>query len=250
MSFEYPWVLFLLALPLAFAATEWRRTPSRIGLLLKTLAFVAAVLALSGPSMEVDATKVATVVLVDTSASISPSDLQRASQLVNDIERERGRHWLRVIPFARGSRDIDTTETGGGWRLRQTSGTVGRATDMEAAVRDAIAGLPGGMAPRIAIVSDGRENQGSVARAAWLARDLHIPIDTFPLAGRPQPLLRIESAFAPAVAFTGEKFPIDLVVSAPKPAAGTVELTAEGKSIGRATSIFKPAATWCESSRA
>jgi uncharacterized membrane protein len=182
--------------------------------------------------MEVDATKVATVVLVDTSASIPPSDLQRASQLVNDIERERGRHWLRVIPFARGSRDIDRTETGGGWRLRQTSGTVGRATDMEAAVRDAIAGLPGGMAPRIAIVSDGRENQGSVARAAWLARDLHIPIDTFPLAGRPQPLLRIESAFAPAVAFTGEKFPIDLVVSAPKPAAGTVELTAEGKSIG------------------
>jgi Mg-chelatase subunit ChlD len=172
------------------------------------------------------------VVLVDTSASIPQSDLQRASRLVNDVERERGRHWLRVIPFARASRDVDATERGGGLTLRQTSGALGRATDMEAAVRDAIAGLPGGMAPRIAIVSDGRENQGSVARAAWLARDLNIPIDTFALSGRPQPLLRIESSFAPAVAFTGEKFPIDLVVSAPKKAAGTVELTAEGKSIG------------------
>ena len=170
------------------------------------------------PSMDVDATKVATVVLVDTSASISPSDLQHESKLVNDIERQRGRHWLRVIPFARASRDVDASENGGrleaqAERRRQSAA----ATDMEAAVRDAIAGLPGGMAPRIAIMSDGRENQGSVARAAWLARDLHIPIDTFPLAGRPQPLLRIESSFAPAVAFTGEKFPIDLVVSSPKP---------------------------------
>ena len=58
------------------------------------------------------------------------------------------------------------------------------------------------------------------------------PVDTFPLAGRPQPLLRIESSFAPAVAFTGEKFPIDLVVSSPKTASGTVELTAEGKRLG------------------
>ena len=36
----------------------------------------------------------------------------------------------------------------------------------------------------------------------------------------------------PPIAFTGEKFPIDLLVSSPKACSGSVELTAEGKRIG------------------
>lgn len=232
MTFEYPWVLLLLALPVAFLLMEWRRTPSRVGLSLKTIAFLAIILALSAPRIDVDATKVATVVLVDTSDSVSPADLQRSSKLLTEIENARGRHWLRVIPFARASREVYAQERTNQWNLRHSSGEGGKGTDVEAAVRDAVAALPGGMTPRIALVSDGRENQGSVARGAWLARDLKVPIDTFPLVGRPQPLLRIESAFAPAVAFTGEKFPIDLVVSSPKASSGTVELSAEGKRIG------------------
>ena len=122
---------------------------------------------------------------------------------------------------------------------------------MEAAVRDAIAGLPGGMAPRIAMISDGRENQGSVARARMARpRPAHSRSTPSRSPGRPQPLLRIESSFAPAVAFTGEKFPIDLVVSSPKPASGSVELTAEGKRLGRATYLCEPAATSFAYSRA
>src|SRR2546425_2409025 len=37
------------------------------------------------------------------------------------------------------------------------------------------------------------ENLGSVVRAAWQARQLGIPIDTYPLGGRPKPNLRLES---------------------------------------------------------
>ena len=232
MTVDYPWVLFLLVLPVAFLLWEWRRTPSRVGLLLKTVTFFAVILALSAPRLEVNSSKTATIVLADTSASISSSDLQNASKIIKDIERERGRHWLRIIPFARSSRDVDSSERASGLTLKHSAGDAGRGTDIESAIRDAVAGLPGGMSPRIALISDGHENQGSVARASWLARELNIPIDTFALAGRPQPLLRIESAFAPAIAFTGEKFPIDLVVSSPKAAQGSVELMAEGKRIG------------------
>lgn len=232
MTFEYPWVLLLLVLPFVFLALEWKRTPSHIGLALKTATFLAVILALAAPRLEIDNSKTAIIALVDTSASVSGSDLQRASRLVSDIERAKGRNWLRIIPFARSSREVDASEHSKGWTLKQSAGDLGRGTDIESAVRDAIAGLPGGMSPRIALISDGRENQGSVARASWLARELNVPIDTFPLAGRPQPLLRIESAFAPAVAFTGEKFPIDLIVSSPKTAQGSVELMAEGKRIG------------------
>ncbi len=39
--------------------------------------------------------------LADTSASVSPDDLQRESDFADRLEKARGRHWTRVIPFAR-----------------------------------------------------------------------------------------------------------------------------------------------------
>ncbi len=78
--------------------------------------------------------------------------------------------------------------------------------------------------PRVALISDGKENKGSIARAAWQAQQLGIPIDTFALAGRPKPALRLDSISLPSLAFTGEQFPIDLVVSAPQAGPAEIEL--------------------------
>ncbi len=60
-----------------------------------------------------------------------------------------------------------------------------------------------------------------------------IPIDTFALKGRAQPSLRLESISLPTIAFTGEQFPIDVVVSTPKAGPAEVELTAEGRTLGK-----------------
>ena len=93
-------------------------------------------------------TKLAMGVLVDTSASVSAADLERASKIAADIDSNRGRNAMRVIPFARSSRVADLTEDQKPWKLRLTSGGEGRATDIEAAVREAISSLPAGMLPR------------------------------------------------------------------------------------------------------
>jgi predicted short-subunit dehydrogenase-like oxidoreductase (DUF2520 family) len=85
----------------------------------------------------------------------------------------------------------------------------------------------------MALISDGLENKGSLARAAWQAQQLGIPIDTFAMSGRPQPALRLESVSVPSVAFTGEQFPIDVVVSAPSAVPAEIELTADGKPLGK-----------------
>jgi Mg-chelatase subunit ChlD len=172
-------------------------------------------------------------VLVDTSASISQTDLNRESQLARAIQSAQGRHWMRVVPFARATRALDNSEQQQSWALRQTAGEAGRATDLEAAVREAIASLPSGLVPRVALISDGKENKGSIARAAWQAQQLGIPIDTFALAGRPQPALRLESVSLPPQAFTGEQFPIDLVVSVPQAGPVEIELAAEGRTLGK-----------------
>ncbi len=240
MTFDRSWVLLLTILPIAWAIVYWRRTPQRIGLLLKAAALIAILAAIAEPRLTLPESKVAAAVLVDTSASISPSDLARASEIATKIDNARGRHWMRVIPFARSSRQPGSTEFNRKWTLQQTSGEAGRGTDLEAAVREAIAALPGGMVPRVVLLSDGNENHGSIARASWLAQHLHVPIDTIALAGRPRPNLRVESVSLPVIAFTGEKFPIDLVVSSPKKSSGTVEVMAEGKVLGNSPISLEP----------
>jgi uncharacterized protein YegL len=211
----------------------WHGSARRSGLLLKAGVLAAILLALAGPRIPVYQTKVAVAVLADTSASVSAEDLQRESALAGKLESARGRHWTRVIPFARSTRNATPEEhPRDGWRLRPTAGAAGRATNLESAIRDGAASLPAGMLPRLLLISDGNENLGSVARAMWQAQQLGIPIDTIALAGRPQPGLRLDSIAIPGQLFSGERFTMDVTLESPGPRLATVELAAEGKSIG------------------
>ena len=119
-----------------------------------------------------------------------------------------------------------------GWNLEYTAGEAGEGTDLDAAIREALTSFPADLLPRLLLISDGKENTGSVTRAAWQAQRLGIPIDTIPLHGRPQPALRLESVTIPTIGFTGEQFPIDLDLSSPEAVSATVEISAEGKLLG------------------
>jgi Ca-activated chloride channel family protein len=232
MTFDRSWVLALAWIPIAWGIYESRHTTRRLGLALKVAAFTLILLALAQPRLIISTSKVAVGVLVDTSASVSARDLERASNLASELDNARGGNALRVIPFARSTRVAEITEEQKPWRMRLTSGADGRSTDLEAAVREAVSSLPSGMLPRLALISDGNENKGSIARAAWQARQSGVPIDTFAMGGRERPALRLESVSLPANAFTGEQFAIDLAVSAPRKTAAEVELSAEGRSLG------------------
>ena len=237
MTFDHPWMLLLALAPAAWVAFEWPGSARRLALLLKAGAFAAIALALAQPRLTVYQTKVAVAVLADTSASISPQDLQAESALADQLERARGRHWTRVIPFARSTRAAAPDERPKeGWRLHHTAGAAGHGTNLESAIRDGAAALPAGMVTRLLLISDGNENLGSVSRAIWQAQQLGIPIDTVPLAGRPKPGLLLESVSLPGQVFSGERFPIEVTLESPgpkgAPARATVELSAEGKSIG------------------
>jgi len=231
VTFERAWVLIFLLLPLCWMFFEWRRTRRITALVLKTLAFLAIVLALAEPTLTTPQTKMAVAVLVDTSSSVSPQDLSRASQFAAALDKAHGRHWVRVLPFARSVRDLAPAEQRG-LHLEPTAGEAGRATDLESSIEEAISSLPSDLVPRIVLVSDGKENAGSITRAAWQAQRLGIPIDTVALAGRPQPTLRLESVTVPTVAFTGEQFAVDLSIASPSAVSGSVQISAEGKVLG------------------
>ena len=233
MTFQHPLALVLILIPAAWAAWEWRTSARRANLLLKALVFMAILLALAAPRLSVYQSKMAVALLADTSASVSPQDLRTESVFADRLERSRGRHWTRVIPFARATRTAAREEhPKSGWDLRHTAAPGGHATNLEAAIRDGAASLPAGMVPRLVLMSDGNENMGSAARAIWQAQQLGVPVDTVALAGRPKPNLVLESVALPGEVFSGERFPIEITVEAPRSAAASVEMTAEGKTIG------------------
>jgi uncharacterized membrane protein len=233
MTFEHPWLLLLVLIPAAWAAWEWRTAARHSGLLLKAGTFAAVLLSLAQPRVTVYRSTVAAAVLVDTSASVSTDDLATASAFATQVERARGSNWVRILPFARNTRNVAPEEhPKNGWQLRHTAGAPGHGTNLESAIRDAAASLPAGLTPRIVLISDGHENLGSATRAIWQAQQLGIPIDTVALAGRPKPGLRLESVSLPAQVFSGERFPIEITVESPRAANATVEVTAEGRSLG------------------
>ena len=230
MMFERLWVLLLLPLPLAWLVWELRRQPRRAPLYLKVGMIVAVILALSEPSLSVKIRKVAVAVLVDTSASVTDADLTRESTLLRQINDARGSNRIEVMPFARTPRLLDQKETD--FNLAHTAGVEGRGTNLEAPIRQALASLPAGMLHRIALITDGNENDGAVTRAAWQAQQTGVPIDTIALSGRTQPQLKTEAVGIPGAVFTGERFPVDLTIYSPRAVPATVELSAEGKQIG------------------
>jgi Ca-activated chloride channel homolog len=230
MTFDRAWALALLLLPIAWTAWEWRRQPRHAHLLLKAGMVVAVILALSEPSLSIRARKVALAVLVDTSASVSEADLARESALLRQIDNASGSNRIEIIPFARTPRPLAKNEAN--FKLARTPGADGRGTNLEAPLRQALASLPAGMLHRIALVTDGNENEGAVTRAAWQAQQLGVSIDAIALAGREQPKLKTEAVGIPGSVFTGERFPVDLTIYSPRAVAATVQLSAEGKQIG------------------
>ncbi len=231
MTFAHPVLLLLSLIPIGWAAWLWESTPNRRSLLLKFFSLLAIVFALAEPRLNFNGTKVSVAALVDNSASTSPEDLANANALVNSLEKHRGSNSLSVISFAR-TPSVVTRSGGASWNIRAAGSEESKATDLESAIRDAVAQMPSDEVHRLALISDGHENLGTVTRATWQAQQLGIPIDTFTMAGRPKPSLRTEAVSFPTEVFSGEHFPIDLTVTSPAASPATIEISAEGKKLG------------------
>ena len=238
MTFERVWLLFLLPLPFLWIAWEWRRQVRHTALILKALMICAVILALSDPVLQIRNRKVAVAALLDTSASVTDADIAREGAIAKKLDSSRGSNRLLVLPFARYPREGATS--GRPAAVVRPTGVDSHGTNLEAPVRQALASLSAGSIRRILLVTDGNENEGSVTRAAWQARQLGIPIDTIPLIGRAEPKLKIEAVSMPAAVFTGEHFPVDLTIASPRATIATVNLTAESKQIGSHQVALQP----------
>jgi Mg-chelatase subunit ChlD len=232
MTFTHPAVLLLLFPLLGWGAHSFRYASRKWALCLKIASLAAIVVALSEPVLNVVQTKTAAVVLVDTSHSIRSEDLASASSFVKAAQRDLHRNWMRVIPFARHTRELQPGESAAELHLVTASDASSDATNIEAALNEGIAAIPPGYIPRLVLISDGNENEGSTARALVEMARLRVPIDTVPLAGHSGKSLRLVSVSMPSEAYAGEEIPIDLTISSPYALHSSIHMAAEGKTLG------------------
>jgi len=236
VTLTHPWIAALSIIPLAWIVFSWRSTPRRLNLLLKGLTFSAILLAFTEPVITIPESRTGLVALVDTSGSITTEDLSHADSLVAQIERHKGRNWLRVVPFASRTRPLSPEEANGP-RFVHSVGENG--TNLEAALTGSMAAIPSGHVPRLLLISDGNENEGGTARAIAELQQLHVPVDVIPLAGRSVSALQLESVSMPREAYAGEQIPIDLDINSPDNELAAVEISADGKNLGTSTIELK-----------
>ncbi len=233
MTFAQPWLLLLVLAPLIWMFMAWRSASRRITLALKTLSLTMILLAFAEPVITLPDSKTAEVILVDTSASIQADDLARASALAGDIEKHKGRNWVRIIPFDSSVRAVEEKELVGGLHLRQVANSAERGTNLEAALTSSMGAIPNGYLPRFLLISDGNENLGSAARAIAQLQSLHIPVDTIGLGGKSSSSLRLQSVSLPREAYSQEQIAIDLTLSSSGAGPATVDILAAGKDLGQ-----------------
>jgi len=139
-------------------------------------------LALARPSWVTRDDKVATVVLVDVSDSVSDAQLEAAKTYLAELGKAaRGDDSLQVISFAEKPRVVRRAGSNGAWPIARHE-HAGAGTDIQAAMQLAYGLYPPDHLPRMVILSDGNQTGGDVQSEAYRALDMGVKVSwkTFP----------------------------------------------------------------------
>ncbi len=236
------WLLLLLTLPLIVRLSRDRLTRHELrpwlALGLRLLGVSLLSLALAEPYFA-QSTKTMTILfVVDRSLSI-PEELgddpaqpgvkvdQRARRVlkwINDAVAMRGSgheyDQAGLIVFGRTPRLELPPSAAPRFNLTELPpADDGNYTNIEAALKLALASFPEGSARRVVLVSDGNQNLGDAEKLAAQAKALGVQIDVLPLAAgrRNQEEVLVERVDAPAVIEQGGRVPIRVLVRSHNP---------------------------------
>lgn len=243
LDFAEPRCLWLLALLPAFAwwlrravAARSRRGATAVGLRLLVLA--ALLLALARPRAIDEVRRLAVAFLVDVSESIPLARRDAALRRIEaDLERMPADDQATLIVFAdRPSVELPLAgpraRAGGEGmvaRLDHLESRVNRSSsDLAGAVTFAQGVLPGDVAQRIVLVSDGNQTRGDLRGAAAALRAGGVQLDVRSILYRFDEEVMVEGLYAPERAPLGEPMQLRAVVSAQAATDAEIWLSQDG----------------------
>jgi Mg-chelatase subunit ChlD len=197
------------------------------------VAVVAAILAgLAGLGLSRTTDQLTVLFLLDASDSVSLENRAKARQYVAEaVKAAGGRDRYGVITFG-GSPTLETAAGRDPLEGKPPLAVDGRATDIGAAVRLALAAFPREGARRIVLLSDGNENQGSAREAAQHARAEGVPVNVVPLQNEYGQEVLIERLVLPPEVKFGETFLVRVVAWSARETQGRVSLYRNGEFVG------------------
>lgn len=177
------WLKLVAITPFFFLVRHWSLTDLALTqqvlqAALRSLAVAAAALALARPSWITRESKVATVVLVDVSDSVSDAQLAAARAYVAELDAAGGDDtWLAVVTFA--EKPQVAKRAGGAWDIaRHTTGPArgGAGSDMQSAMQLAYGLYPAGHLPRMVLITDGNQTAGDLVSEAYRAKEMGVKV--------------------------------------------------------------------------
>ncbi|MFV0260714.1 MAG: VWA domain-containing protein, partial [Acidimicrobiales bacterium] len=201
------------------------------------VAVAAALLAaLIAPTVSRPANEVATIFLIDTSASMSPAARAEAAATVGDaLAAKPDDSPAAVVVFGADAR-LETLLSTDPAFAGVSVVTDPSGTDLSAALRLGAAALPAEARHRLVLVSDGRVTSGDTdAEAARLAEGT-VPVDVVVVGGTVGSDAAVSGVDVPAGASVGDRIDVDVRVVATEPGPVEVVLSTEdGREVGRRT---------------
>ncbi len=226
IAFAQPWYLVLLLLIPLICVWSFRslsglgRFRRVLALLLRNLIVVLLVIALADIQILRRSDRVTVIYLLDQSASIPPTQRdQMANYVIEDVEQhrdDRRRDRASVIVFGREASievpplDDDLPMVN---RLETVANLRTDATNLEAAMKLAMATFPEDSSRRVVVVSDGNENLGNARAVARQMADDGIGIDVVPVWLDRDQDVAVERFTIPADVRRGQPFEARVVLN-------------------------------------
>jgi Mg-chelatase subunit ChlD len=241
-----PWVLYpLLAIVLIELVLAWRnvgvgRRQWYLAVGLRTIVAALLVAALFDPVLRRPAERVATVFVIDGSASVGAAGTNAAEQFVADALAERPDSALAgVVVFGADAR-VDQV-MGDASSFGGPTAVIDRgATDIAGGLRLGAAMLPNDARRRIVLVSDGRATSGDVSDELEELEAAGIPVDVVTLETTGGPDAAVAGIDLPDLARPDDVVPVIVHVQASEATEATVLLRRDGEEVGQQTVQLEP----------
>jgi uncharacterized membrane protein len=251
LAFVSVWPLWLLAaLPLLWWLA-WRGrsvlAPAHLASVaaLRSAALLALILALMQPVWTAPSTQVSVVYALDVSRSVASGFVQSALAFVQRATREAQPAQARYVVFADRARVLDRAEDIAGVGVSVTPSPGGGllyqgATNLEAALDEALLALDPGRVRRVVLFTDGNQTHGDAWQAVERLAAQGVRVFTFPARQRVEADAWIEALQPPAGLRRDQPAEIALRVVSLQRGRARLSLAVNGRSLATREVLLEP----------
>ena len=224
-------VALFLAWRLSLLPARMTKARRALVVLFASLAGFAAALAATEPELGRPLDRMTVIMMIDRSRSIDlvpGADARVAAELRLAEKGMRDDDRIGTVAFASEALVEDPPRPKSDLPPPQRIELGRDGTNLESAVRRALAELPADTASRLVLISDGVQTRGDVLSAAAVAVAADVPVDVVPLDQKSVPDVRVVSVRAPTHADEGEAVDLRVVTASTQEADLDVRVKRDG----------------------